>query len=66
MKAREKQQIETYLKSSKFKTCPKRDRQVLEMALDHFRKNKQNMNPVSLWRQITASLFQWLFHKTSQ
>ncbi len=55
MKVREKQQLETYLKGSEFRTCPEKDQQVLERALDRFRRNKQNMNPVSLWRFIMKS-----------
>jgi len=55
MKAREKHQLETYLKGSEFKTCPEKDRQVLEKALDRFGRNKQEMNPVSLWRLIMRS-----------
>ena len=55
MKAREKQQLETFLKGSEFKTCPEKDQQVLERALDRFRRNNQNMNPVSLWRLIMKS-----------
>lgn len=52
MKAREKKQIETFLKGSEFKTSPEKDQQILEKALDRFRRNKLNMNPVSLWRFI--------------
>ena len=55
MKAREKQQLETYLKGSEFKTYPEKDQQVLERALDRFRRNEQNANPVSLWRIIMKS-----------
>jgi hypothetical protein len=55
MKARERRQLETYLKGSKFETCPEKDQQVLERALDRFRRNKQNMKPVSLWRLIMKS-----------
>jgi len=55
MKAREKKQLETFLKGAEFKTCPEKDQQVLEKALSRFRRNKQNMNPVSLWRFIMKS-----------
>ena len=55
MKARERQQLERCLKGSEFKTSPEKDRQVLERALDRFRKNEQNMSPVSLWRLIMKS-----------
>jgi hypothetical protein len=55
MKAREKKQLETFLKGSEFKTSPEKDKQVLERALDRFRRNKQDMNPVSLWRYIMKS-----------
>ena len=55
MKAREKKQLETFLKGSEFKTCPEKDQQVLEQALSHFRRNKQNINPVNLWRFIMKS-----------
>ena len=55
MKAREKKQLETFLKGSEFKTSPEKDQQVLERALDRFRRNKQNINPVSLWRFIMKS-----------
>jgi len=55
MKAREKKQLETFLKGPEFKTCPEKDQQVLERALDRFRRNRQNMNPVSLWRLIMKS-----------
>jgi hypothetical protein len=55
MKAREKKQIETFLKGSEFKTSPEKDRQVLERALDRFRRNKQNINPVNTWRLIMKS-----------
>ncbi|MGB2807736.1 MAG: hypothetical protein WBC22_08345, partial [Sedimentisphaerales bacterium] len=55
MKAREKKQLETFLKGSEFKTSPEKDQQVLERALDRFRRNKQNINPVNLWRYIMKS-----------
>jgi hypothetical protein len=55
MKARERRQLETFLKGSEFKTSWEKDQQVLERALDRFRRNKQNMNPVSLWRFIMKS-----------
>jgi hypothetical protein len=55
MKAREKKQLETFLKGSEFRTSPEKDQQVLERALDRFRRNKQNMNPVSLRRFIMKS-----------
>ena len=55
MKAQEKKQLETFLKGSEFKTSPEKDQQVLERALSHFRRNKQNMNPVNLWRFIMKS-----------
>jgi hypothetical protein len=55
MKARERQQLERYLKGSEFKTSAEKDQQVLERALDRFRKNNQNTNPVSLWRLIMKS-----------
>ena len=55
MKAREKKQLETFLKGYEFKTSPEKDQQVLERALDRFRRNKQNINPVNLWRYIMKS-----------
>jgi hypothetical protein len=55
MKAREKQQLETYLKGSEFKTRPEKDQQVLERVLDRFRRNKQNTKPISIWRLIMKS-----------
>jgi hypothetical protein len=55
MKARERQKLEKYLRGSEFKTFPEKDQQVLERALDRFRRNKQNMHSVSLWRLIMKS-----------
>jgi hypothetical protein len=55
MKARERQQLERYLKGSEFKTSAEKDQQVLERALDRFRRNNQNTNPVRLWRLIMKS-----------
>jgi hypothetical protein len=55
MKSRENQQFKIYLKGSEFKTSPEKDQQVLEKALERFRRNKQEMNSVSLWRLIMKS-----------
>jgi len=55
MKSREQKQLAEYLKGSDFKTSPQKDRQVLERALQSFRRNEQNINPVSLWRLIMKS-----------
>ena len=55
MNAREKQQLETVLRGVEFRTCPQKDQQVLERALDRFRRNEHNINPVSLWRLIMKS-----------
>jgi hypothetical protein len=55
MKGREKKQLEAFLNGSEFKTSPAKDQQVLERALDRFRRNKQNINPVNTWRLIMKS-----------
>lgn len=55
MKAREREQLERYLKGPEFETSVEKDQQVLERALDRFRRNNQNINPVSLWRLIMKS-----------
>jgi hypothetical protein len=55
MKAPERRQLETYLKGSEFETCLEKDQQVLEKVLDRFRRKKQNMKPISLWRLIMKS-----------
>ena len=55
MNAREKRQLEMALRGSDLKTCPLRDQQILERALNRFRRNEHNINPVSLWRLIMTS-----------
>ena len=52
MNARDKRHLEIFLKGLNVMTCPDKDQQVLEKALDRFRRNKQNVNSVSLWRII--------------
>ncbi|MHC4740501.1 MAG: hypothetical protein ACYS8Z_01240 [Planctomycetota bacterium] len=55
MKSRENKQLEKFLKGSDLKTSPQKDQQVLERALASYRRNEQNVNPVSLWRLIMKS-----------
>lgn len=55
MNTREKRQLEIILRGSELKTCPQKDRQVLDRALDRFRRNEHNVNPVSLGRLIMQS-----------
>jgi hypothetical protein len=55
MKSRETKQLETYLKGLRLTTSAQKDQQVLERALQSFRRNGQNINPVSLWRLIMKS-----------
>ncbi len=55
MNAREKKQLETFLRGSDLKTYPQKDQQVLERALDRFRRNEHNIHPVSLGRLIMKS-----------
>ena len=50
MRSTEKQQLEQYLRGHEFQTCPERDDQVLEIALRQFRRNKQKVNHLNIWR----------------
>ncbi|MBC8470994.1 MAG: tetratricopeptide repeat protein [Planctomycetes bacterium] len=50
MISRKKQQLEQYLRGPELQTCPERDDQVLETALELFRKNQQNVNNLNVWR----------------
>ncbi len=50
MISRKKQQLEQYLRGPELQTCPERDDQVLETALELFRKNQQNVNNLNIWR----------------
>ena len=50
MRSRKKQQIEQYLREPEIHTCPERDDHVLETALELFRKNRLNVNNLSVWR----------------
>ena len=55
MKSLEKKQLEQYLKGSDLTTCPQKDQEVLEKALQSYSRNKQNMIPLSIWRIIMKS-----------
>jgi len=50
MKSREKQKLEQYLRGPEIRTCSETDDHILEIVLEQFRKNKQNVNNLNVWR----------------